>query len=314
MSAKVETLIECSCVSVGEGPHWDGESHTLLYVDIIDGSLHRWSATTGLDEKHTFDTFCSLVVPCRKGGYLISLGKSICHFDWDTKKVIILHTVDEGLDTRINDGKCDASGRLWFGTMTMQNAQGERELYKGSLYSLEVDGTVRKHKGEITVSNGLAWSADNRTMYYIDSHPRKVFAYDFDLSSGTLSNARVAIDFDDETKQLEGFPDGMTIDVNGKLWVACFHGGKVVQLDPVTGNTITSIEVPVNRPTSCCFGGTNYDDLFITCSRYSLPEEELKQTPLAGSVFRATGLGTKGTPAPLYEGIINKASGPDCRI
>lgn len=306
MAAVIETLIECSCKTVGEGPHWDGQSQTLLYVDIIDGSLHRWSSVTGQDEKHTFDTFCSLVVPCRKGGYLISLGCSICHYDWDSKKVTVLATVDEGLGTRINDGKCDASGRLWFGTMTLRNDQGEREMYKASLYSLEVDGSVRKHKGEITVSNGLAWSADNKTMYYIDSHPRKVFAYDFDLDSGTLSNARVAIDFDDEERKLTGFPDGMTIDVDGNIWVACFNGGRLVKFNPNTGSQISSIEVPVYRPTSCCFGGPKYDQLFITCSRYELSEEELKQTPLAGSVFRICNLGTRGSPAPIYEGTIVK--------
>lgn len=305
MSVNVDTVIECSCVSVGEGPHWVGDTQTLLYVDIIDGSLHRWSAVTGKDEKHTFDTFCSLVVPCRKGGYLVGLGKSVCHFDWDTKKVTVLQTVDEEVDTRINDGKCDVSGRLWFGTMTMRNSQGERELYKASLYSLELDGSVRKHKEGITVSNGMAWSADNKTMFYIDSHPRKVFAYDFDISSGTMSNARIVIDFFDEERQLAGFPDGMTIDTDGKIWVACFNGGTVIQFDPATGEEIKTVRLPVKRPTSCCFGGANFDELFITCSRYNLPEEELKETPLAGSVFRATNLGTRGSSAPIYEGVID---------
>lgn len=303
MSVNVETVIEKSCLSIGEGPHWDERSQTLLYVDINEGAVHRWSAETGKDESHKFDTFCSLVVPCRKGGYMVSVGNSICHFDWDTKKLQVLHTVDEGKKTRVNDGKCDPSGRLWFGTMGQENVPAVVEENQGTLYSLEVDGSIKKHKEGVTISNGLAWSADNKTMYYIDSIPRKVFAYDFDIKTGTMSNERVAVDFGGkETMPTLGFPDGMTIDTEGKLWVACFFAGQIYRFDPETGKQIGSIPVPAKRTTSCCFGGKNFDEMYITCSAFGLTEEEWKETPLAGSVFRATGLGVKGTPAPMYEG------------
>ncbi|XP_053376399.1 regucalcin-like [Mercenaria mercenaria] len=182
MATKVETAIERSCVTIGEGPHWDERTQTLLYVDINDGSVHRWSPETGKDEKYTFDTFCSLVVPCRKGGYLVSVGKSICHFDWDTKKLTTLQTVDEGKDTY------PIRTVLHFpGTMGLEKTPGVSDKHQGSLYSLELDGSLKTRKEGVRVSNGLAWSVDNKTMYYIDSIPKKVFGYDFDLETGTMS-------------------------------------------------------------------------------------------------------------------------------
>lgn len=303
MSAQVEMLIERSCISIGEGPHWNERDRTLLYVDINDGSVHRWNSTTGKDEHHKFDSFCSLVVPCSKGGYIVSIGKSICRFNWDNKEVTVLATVDEEKDTRINDGKCDSSGRLWFGTMGLEKDSAVVVPNLGSLFSLETDGTVKKRKEGVTISNGLAWTSDSRTMYYIDSTPRKVYAYDFDIKTGSMSNERIAIDFGgEETMSDLGYPDGMAIDTQDRVWIACFFGGKVVRFNPKTGERLQDVIVPARRTTSCCFGGTHFDVMFITSSRHFISEEEAKTTPLAGSVFRVTGLGVKGLPAPVYEG------------
>ncbi|WAR23975.1 RGN-like protein, partial [Mya arenaria] len=254
---QVETLIEKSCTSIGEGPHWDERTQQLLYVDINEGCFHRWTAATGVDEVYKFDKYCTLVVPCRKGGYLVSVGQSICHFDWDTKKLTTLGTVDEGKDTRINDGKCDPSGRLWFAKV---------EKHMGSLFSLETDGTIRKHKEGVSISNGLAWTEDNRTIM--------------------------------ENFKTHGFPDGMTIDTEGKLWVAGFFSSSVMRYDPETGKELSRVPIPAAHCTSCCFGGKNFDELFITCSAFGVTDEEKEKTPLAGSVFRATGLGARGKPAP----------------
>ncbi|XP_060566399.1 regucalcin-like [Ruditapes philippinarum] len=303
MPVTVEALITKTGNATGEGPHWDERTQTFLYVDIHAYEVHRWSADTRIDEKYTFDDNCSLVVPCKKGGYLVGIGKSVCHFDWDSKKLTVLQTVDEDKGTRINDGKCDASGRLWFGTMSLGKTVDEIKYNEGSLYSLEVDGTVRKHKEGVSISNGLAWTADNKTMYYIDSIPRKVFGYDFGIKTGTMSNERVVVDFDKvEGMPKEALPDGMTIDADDKLWVACFLGGRITRFDPNTGEEMTRINIAAKRTTSCCFGGKNFDELFITSITDGATEEELKETPLAGSVFRVTGLEIKGRPAPIYEG------------
>lgn len=299
----VETLIECSCETTGEGPHWDPTTDTLLYVDIVNGGIHRWNSATGQDEKYNFDKPVSFIIPCRKGGYMIGLGQTISHFDWDTKTLTTLHTVDEGKDTRFNDGKCDPSGRLWCGTMGNEEKPAQPTLEQGTLYSLEVDGSIRAHKEKISISNGLAWSDDCKTMYYIDSIPRKVWAYDFDIKAGTISNERTVVDFGDaSTLSVYGYPDGMTIDTEGKLWVACYIVGKVIRFDPDTGKALSTIDFPAKRTTSCCFGGKTFDELYVTCGRFGMTDEEKVNTPLAGSVFRVTGLGVKGTPAAIYEG------------
>lgn len=299
----VETLLECVTPTVGEGPHWDDFSQSLLFVDILgNGGIYRWDSKSEKLEQYNFDTYVSFIVPCRKGGYLIGLGRTVSHFDWDTKTLTTVAKVEEGQNTRFNDAKCDASGRLWCGTMALETSPGVVEHHQGSLYSLELDGTIRKHKDKITISNGLAWSADNKTMYYIDSTPRKVWAYDFDLATGTMSNERIIIDFGgQETIPDLGFPDGMTIDTEGKLWIACFSVGKVIRFDPDTGNQLQTVSIPARRTTSCCWGGINLDELYVTSATYDMSEEE-KGTPLAGSVFRVKGLGFKGVPAYIYEG------------
>lgn len=303
----VETLLECVTPTTGEGPHWEDSSQTLIFVDILDGIAFRWDSKTGKYESYKFDTYVSFIVPCRKGGYLIGLGKAVAHFDWDTKKTTILAKVEEDKNTRFNDGKCDASGRLWCGTMAIETAPAVLEYHQGALYSFELDGTLKKQKDKVSISNGLAWSADNKTMYYIDSIPRKVWAYDFDLASGKMSNERAVVDFGGpETLSTLGFPDGMTIDTEGKIWVACYNGGKVVRFDPETGKELKTVAIPARRTTSCCWGGRNLDELFITCGRTGMTEEEKVKTPLAGSVFKVTGLGFKGAPAYVYEGQLSQ--------
>lgn len=300
----VETLLECVTPTVGEGPHWDDPSQSLLFVDILgNGAIYRWDSKTGKLEQHKFDTYATFIVPCRKGGYLIGLGQTVSHFNWDTKKITTVAEVEEGQTTRFNDAKCDASGRLWCGTMAIETAPAVLEYHQGSLYSLELDGTIKKHKDKVSISNGLAWSADNKTMYFIDSIPRKVWAYDFDLATGTMSNERAVVDFGGpETMPDLGFPDGMTIDTEGKLWVACFSAGKVVRFDPDTGKELQTVRIPARRTTSCCWGGKNLDELFVTCARHGMSETEKEATPLAGSVFKVTGLGFKGIPAYVYKG------------
>ncbi|KAL4235807.1 hypothetical protein ACF0H5_004197 [Mactra antiquata] len=304
-SCNIETIVERSCESIGEGPHWDERTQSLLYVDIHDGVVHRWSSLTGQNESHRFSAFCSLIIPCESGGYIVSNKKTICHFDWDSKRLTAIDKVDDTKATRINDGKCDASGRLWFGTMGLEKSPAVVRENQGSLYSLERDGSVKLHKEGVSISNGLAWTADNKTMYYIDSIPRKVYAFDFDLNNGSISNERVAINFGGEDTMTKlGYPDGMAIDTDDNIWIACYSVGRVVKFNPKTGEELDSVSVPALRTTSCCFGGKYFDELFITCSRYGLTENEKKETPLAGSIFRVKGLGVKGTPAPVYKGSI----------
>ncbi|KAJ8305532.1 hypothetical protein KUTeg_016077 [Tegillarca granosa] len=241
----VECVVKHATETIGEGPHWDDATQTLLYVDINSGDVHRYDPATNKDEKLHFDNTVSLVVPCRKGGYIISIGRTLARLDWDTKKVTMLVEVDQGTNNRFNDGKCDPKGRLWAGTMGHETAPAQPELHKGHLFSLDLDGKLKTHLDKI---------------------------------------------------------NGMAIDTEGMIWVACFGAGKVVRFNPNTGEELRTINIPGMRTTSCCFGGKNLDELYVTCAKYHASEEELSKYPLSGSLFKVTGLGVKGFPAFVYEG------------
>jgi len=299
---KVEVALKNSCGSVGEGPHWDDASQSLLYVDIKNLDVHRYNTATGEDQvRHLKDTV-SLVVPRRAGGYVVGLGRRLSLLEWDTGMVSTIQEVERDSGTRFNDGKCDAKGRLWAGTMGPEVGHAKVEPEAGNLYTLDLDRSIEKKVSKVHISNGLAWTEDNRTFYYIDSIPRKVFAYDYDLETGDISNKRTAVDFPPDVKEY-GLPDGMTIDTDGKLWVACYGAGAVFKFDPETGKTLQKIDIPAKQTTSVCWGGKNLDELYVTCARVYLTDEEFRtQQPLAGSVFKVTGTGCKGRPAYVYEG------------
>ncbi|OWF49136.1 regucalcin-like [Mizuhopecten yessoensis] len=298
----VEVAIKNGAQTIGEGPHWDVGTGTLLYVDIMEGDVHRWSPSTGVHEKVHLESPVTLIVPNKNGGYIIAQNRSICHLDWDTAKLTTIHTVEEGTSNRFNDGKCDRNGRLWAGTMGVE-LKDSVEIECGTLYSVDSSG-VKGHQDKVTISNGIAWSGDNQTMYFIDSPLKQIFAFDYDAETGNISNRRVAVHV------AYGCPDGMTIDTEDKLWVACFSAGRVVRYDPETGKELRVVEIPSKRMTSCCFGGDNLEDLYVTsCAKHvsveSLTlEEVLKQEPLAGSVFRVTGLGVRGHAANKFGAVV----------
>ncbi|KAK7508250.1 hypothetical protein BaRGS_00000489 [Batillaria attramentaria] len=303
-SPKVDVAIKNCCGSVGEGPHWDDATKSLLYVDIKYMDVHRWNSVTGQDSKvHLKDTV-SLVVPRRAGGYVVGLGRRLSLLEWETGTATTIVEVEQNTGNRFNDGKCDARGRLWAGTMGFEMGVGRFEPEAGSLYSLDASRDIKRHASKFHISNGLAWSNDNRTMFFIDSVPRKVYAYDFDLDKGEISKQRVVVDFDNSQTGIPvGFPDGMTIDQEGKLWVAVYNAGGVFKFDPETGKNLQKVDIPAKQTTSVCWGGKNLDELYVTCARVDMSEEEIQRTqPLAGSIFKVTGLGAKGRSAYMYEG------------
>ncbi|XP_050402142.1 regucalcin [Patella vulgata] len=304
MAAKVEVVVKNVAETVGEGPHWDDKTQSLLYVDIMSNDVYKWKPETKENSKIHLDDFVSLVVPTEKNDYIISLGKSLARLDWNTQKVTVLKEFDSTIATRFNDGKCDASGRLYAGTMSLESAPCVLEHECGSLYSYGVDGTIQTHETKVTISNGLAWTQDNKTMYYIDSTPRKVYVYDFDLASGKMSNRRTLINFPDyEPGEIMGLPDGMTIDTQDKIWVACYSAGRVVRFDPETAKILQVVKIDAVKTTSCCFGGKNLDELYVTSAKAGYTEEEFRtKDPLAGSIFKVSGLGVKGYPAYPFRG------------
>ncbi|MEX2396965.1 MAG: SMP-30/gluconolactonase/LRE family protein, partial [Balneolales bacterium] len=193
---------------------------------------------------------------------------------------------------RFNDGKCDPRGRFWAGTMSYEVEEGA-----GSLYCLNPDLLVDKKITEVTISNGLAWNKQQDTFYYIDTPTRKLCSYDYEDFSGMISNRRVVREF----KEDEGYPDGMTIDTEGHLWVALYGGGKVLRIDPANGNIVFEIHLPVPQVTSCTFGGAHFDELYITTCRENMSAEAIREAPLSGSLFKAK-VAYKGSPSVRFAG------------
>ncbi|XP_033737416.1 regucalcin-like [Pecten maximus] len=244
----VSVAIPHVTTELGEGPHWEDDKQTLLFLDHVKCELFRWCPVTNELKSLKLGKSCvGAVVPCRRGGYLVGMERTLSHLDWDSGVTTVLQEIETvGTDDRFNDGKCDPAGRYWTGTMGARVNQAPGfELETSSLYSFDTAGKLVKHVDKISISNGMAWSSDNRTMFYIDSIPAKVEAFDYDISSGTISNRRDAVNFNLlPDKDTMGVPDGMTIDNDGHLWVACYNGGKVACFDPVTGTKLREVLIP----------------------------------------------------------------------
>uniref|UniRef100_A0A224YL22 Calcium-binding protein n=1 Tax=Rhipicephalus zambeziensis TaxID=60191 RepID=A0A224YL22_9ACAR len=232
------------------------------------------------------------------------MGRGVYRLDLDTmKKTLLTEMLDEEspVPTRINDGKCDAVGRLWAGSMPVKidtvdvvgMVRGKANLWSFSKGQL-------KHKlGNVSLSNGITWTADNRTMFYNDSLPGTTYAFDYDIASGDISNKRILLDFKETPGFQElGHPDGMTIDVNDKVWLTCCLSGLVLQVDPETAKILTKVSFPTKYTTSCCFGGRNYDTLYVTSANF--PPDATQHED--GLLYQVTGLGVKGRAAFEFAG------------
>lgn len=281
-----------SCAILGEGPCWDAKRGVLWWVDIEAFHLHCFDPSIGNDRVFNIGQRVSLVVPRQRGDLLLGLHHGLASFDPDTESLRIVCDPEADLpENRFNDGKCDPAGRLWAGTMNLDPLRHRT----GSLYSLEPPLFVKKHLTEVGVSNGLAWSADASTMYFIDTMNGTIDAFDFDLAAGCVSNRRVVFRVPSDL----GGADGMTIDAEGNLWVAFWGGWCVAQIDPRSGMIICKVALPVSNVTSCAFAGDELDSLYITTARLGLSEAERGAQLLAGNLFVARP-GVAGKPEPLF--------------
>lgn len=269
----------------GEGPIWHEDR--LLYVDIESHLVIAYTPTTGAELTWNVGQRVGTVVPRASGG-LVWAGDTGFHFLDETSgdSTPIADPEPDLPDNRFNDGKCDPAGRLWAGSICLKKRP------EAALYCLHTDLRVEKKFAPVTNSNGIIWSRDARTLYYIDTPSLKVRAFDFDAATGHIDNERVIWDTSDET----GVPDGMTIDSEDRLWVAFCHGGKVVCYDPATRRRVEQIEFPCIETTACAFGGPDLRDLYITTGLKPGLEE-----PLAGRLFHCRP-GAQGVPSQSFRG------------
>lgn len=282
----LQTVLDHKCL-LGEGPVWDNRRHRLLWVDILQGVVHQFFPITG--EHIIFNTgeMIGAIALCEGGGFIAAMKSGFALIDDDGRSIQPIIDPEAHLpDNRFNDGKCDPAGNFWAGTMSLKD-----EPRTGGLYTLFPDGKVEWKLGNISISNGLAWSIDQHTFYHIDTPTFRVVAYDYSLATADLSNSRTVI----EVPKHFGDPDGMTIDSEGMLWIAHWDGWQITRWNPLTGELLLQINLPVARVTSCTFGGETLEDLYITSASTGLSEEQLIAQPLAGSLFVIRSCGYKGT-------------------
>lgn len=286
---RAELLLNAQA-SLGEGPAWDEKSGTLYWVDILGKRVHAWK--DGWEDFLQLDETIGCLAPRREGGLAAALKDSIWFLDWTNGKRTMLASVSESPTNRFNDGKCDPAGRLLAGTMDM-----EEKAPSGALYSLTAGQSPRKLLDGLRISNGLAWSPDYRVFYHIDTPTCQVRAFDYDLETGEISNQRVAI----EIPSGMGWPDGMTSDREGSLWIALWGGSRISRWNPATGKQEVEIAIPAPHVTACVFGGPQRNTLFVTSARTGLEEAVLAEYPLSGGVFQIQ-TQTEGMPTFSFAG------------
>ena len=276
MDTGVELLVDAHA-QVGEGPLWDEEQQVLYWVDILSSLLYIYDPATGENRALDVGRHVGTVVTRASGGLMLAVREGFASFDLETQELTLIANPEAHITgNRFNDGKCDPAGRFWAGTMAYENPTNQ-----GSLYRLDTDLSVHKIFGDVAISNGIIWSLDRATMYYIDTLRKNVRAFDYADDTGDISNERVIINVPEEI----GMPDGMAIDSDGMLWVAHYGGSCVSRWNPNTAQFLLKIDLPVTQVTACAFGGPNLDILFITSAAQELDAAELARQPLAGGLF-----------------------------
>ncbi|MDG1138267.1 MAG: SMP-30/gluconolactonase/LRE family protein [Opitutales bacterium] len=274
----------------GEGPIYMNDR--LLYVDIEGHALICLNPETEREETWEMGERIGTVVPRKSGGFLCAGDSGIYSFDPQTGLTENFADPEAAKrpENRFNDGKCDPSGRFWAGTISTVKKKGD-----ANLYMLDTEGSLQLKIPDVTNSNGICWDMAKHKMYYIDTPTKEIVSYDYDDETGAIDNRLVI--FDTSKAEMEGSPDGMTIDADGHLWVALCHGGCVVNINAATGGMLQKIDFPCVETTACAFGGVGLNQLFVTTGIHkSLKEEH------AGKVFVVDGLSCRGVPSFAYSG------------
>lgn len=261
---------------LGEGPHWDDASGRLIWVDILAPAVLSGDPGTGARRTTPLPELVGVAVPRRGGGLLLATESGIKTFDPETGALTTLAAPEaDRPGNRFNDGKCDALGRFWVGSLAIDTSPGQ-----GALWRIDADGHAARMDAGFHISNGLGWSPDNSHFYFTDSGRREIYVYDYDLARGDIANRRIFAALNPD----EGIPDGLTVDSEGHVWVAYWDGWCITRFDP-DGKVERVINLPVPRPTSCTFGGPDMRTLFITTARIRLSAQQLAEAPLSGSVL-----------------------------
>ena len=278
---------------LGECPFWHSEQERLYWLDIEKKQLHCFDPTTQVNLSESLNRQVACVVPTNDDSLLLAGEGGIDEYWPETYEWAFLSNPEKRQSAnRLNDGKASPEGRFWFGSLSMAN-----EKKQASLYVMEHDGNVRHILPGLTNSNGIGWSPDGKTFYHIDTPTRLVSAFDYDARFGGIRNRRIVIRFPDDPHW--GYPDGMTVDSQGMVWIAHWEGACVSRWDPKTGDILAVVHVPASQVTSVAFGGKCLDTLYVTTARCHLTSEKLVGQPYAGGLF-AVEPGVTGLPTNFF--------------
>ncbi|XP_058819338.1 regucalcin-like [Topomyia yanbarensis] len=300
-SYKVEQIPEPHLL-LGEGPHWDGQRLSLYYVSLPEATIHRLDYRQNKVYNATVEgcKYASFIIPVkgRSNEFVLGDGTRLVIVSWDgiSEKAQVVKVLadlgEKAAGHRWNDGKVDSCGRLYAGTMiNEEDGRNPFEANTGRFYRYDArsESFVEQLSG-LFISNGLVWNDKSKKFFFIDSGTHDIKQFDVD-ASGNIVNGTVWFDLKENGKRPAYFFDGMTIDTEGNLYVAVFHGATVVKISP-NGKIIQEIKIPAKQVTSVAFGGPNLDELYVTTAKKQVVDP---QNPPAGATFKVTGLGVKGT-------------------
>lgn len=294
----MESAIRCvvrAADILGEVPLWCDRTKKLWWVDVQRPALQSYDPVSGLHTAQRLNNGMQIgaIALRQQGGFLLATNSGFYLFDPATgEPPKFLHNPEvDKPGNRLNDGRCDRRGRFWIGSM-----HDVRREPEGTLYRFDADYSCYAKLDGFVVPNSIAWSPDDRTMYFADTHNLMIWAFDYDIDDGAISNRRV---FKDWTHQL-GRPDGTAVDVDGYLWSCMVATGQLVRLAP-DGSVDRIIQTPVTNPTCPAFGGEKLDTLFFTSHTLRLTPETLAAEPLSGGLF-AFNPGVSGIPEPRFGG------------
>ena len=290
MSDSIECVVDCRN-RLGEVPVWDMAEQALYWVDIEGKLLQRYTPATQAVEHWQMPERISSFALREEGGLIVAFASGIALYDLVTGGIEWIARPDKNPRNRFNEGKCDRRGRFWAGTM-----DDRLSAHSASLFRVDRDLTVHRMLGEIGISNCFVWSLENDAFYFADSMDRRIYRFDYDHAAGRIANRSL---FTDTTAQ-NVVPDGGTIDEEGFIWNAQWDGWRVVRYAP-DGRIDRIVEMPVQKPTSCMFGGPDLATLYVTSAIWDLTPDKLKDQPAAGGLF-ALDLGIRGVPEPRFAG------------
>ncbi len=287
---------------LGEGPLWDVEEQRLYWIDSSAAEIWSCREDGGDVKLHYVPTHIGSMALREKGGAVLALANGFSLYDFKTQK--LTHIGDPEADepeNRLNDGKVDRAGRFLAGYMSYDHERedasvGKRPVRNSALYRLDPDLSITRLDSGIKCSNGPCWSPDNKTFYFADSYDNVMFAYDYDIETGSVSNKRQFA----STRDYPGTFDGSTVDAEGYIWNAHVFGGRIFRYAP-DGRLDRQIEFPVRNLTSVMFGGKHLDVMYVTSMGRPMKGVPQKEAS-AGGLFAVYGLGVKGLPEPRFGG------------